>query len=342
MFRKIIIGAGIMTLGASTLLADFSYQETSTITGGAIVSMLKVVGVFSKQARQAREPITSTVAVKGDRMFHKNAMDIQIIDLGKETITNIDLQKKTYTVMTFEQMRQMMAQMAEKMKENKNKQAAQGEDQTDVKFKVDIKGTGNAKQVASYDAKETVLTMTMEATDTKSGQSGSMVVIADEWLAPKVSGYDEVRDFQRRLAEKLNWTPGSNFLTSQPQMAKGMVEVTKENAKLDGIPVFTTVVMGGQGLQPVDRSDKPAGETKSQGPSVKSALGGALGGRFGLGRKKEPPQEQKTESNDAAAGQGVMLEMTTSTTGFSSAPVDVSQFEVPAGFKQIEPEMKGK
>src|SRR5689334_14051396 len=58
--NKILILAGAAALAASPLLADFTYQETSTITGGAVMSMLKVVGVFSKQAR---EPIVSTISV---------------------------------------------------------------------------------------------------------------------------------------------------------------------------------------------------------------------------------------------------------------------------------------
>ena len=52
MFRKFLIIAGIMVVPCSTLLADFTYEETSAITGGALAGMLKVVGVFSKQARE--------------------------------------------------------------------------------------------------------------------------------------------------------------------------------------------------------------------------------------------------------------------------------------------------
>src|SRR2546421_12670875 len=69
MLRRVVTIAGIAALASGTLLADFTYQETSTITGGAIASMMKVVGVFSKQAR---EPIQSTVSVKGDRMVHRS------------------------------------------------------------------------------------------------------------------------------------------------------------------------------------------------------------------------------------------------------------------------------
>src|SRR5690349_7327357 len=82
MLRKVVTVTGFLTFSASGLFADFSYQEKSTITGGAMVSMLKVAGVFSKGARQAREPITSTVALKGDKMLHRSDQQMSIIDLG--------------------------------------------------------------------------------------------------------------------------------------------------------------------------------------------------------------------------------------------------------------------
>jgi len=332
MRNGIIKVAAITVAVATPLFADFSYQETTRITGGALMSAMKVAGVFSKQARQANEPIQATVAVKGDRMIHQSALHTSIIDLANQTITTIDPQKKTYSVMTFEQMKQMMEQMSEKMSKNKG----QGE----MKFSVSANNTGKTKSFGGRDAKELVLKMTMSGTDQQSGQSGAITVTTDTWIAAQIPGYAEVRDFYRRMAEKLNWTPGGNMLASRPDLQQGMAEVYKEMSKLDGMPVFQTTVMGGEGTAPVDRSDQPQGEQqKSDKPSVGSALGGALGGRFGLGRKKQdqpPPQQQQGSANAA----GVLIEMTTETSGFSAAAVDASQFEIPAGFKKVEPDSR--
>ncbi len=59
-----------------------------------------------------------------------------------------------------------------------------------------------------------------------------------------------------------------------------------------------------------------------------------------MGRKKKPePQEQAaggSQQQTAPAGGGMLFEATTEMSGFSSAPVDNSKFEVPAGFKQVE------
>jgi hypothetical protein len=322
-------------------LADFTYQETSTITGGAMASMMRLAGVFSKQAR---EPIQSTISVKGDRMLHKSANHASIIDLSAGTITSIDLQKKQYSVMTFEEMKQMLEQMAQKMKQN---------DKGEMNFKVSANATGKTKQVAGLDAKEMVMTMEMEAKDKESGQKGGMTVISDMWLAPGVAGYQEVREFHKRMAEKINWTPGGNMFMANPQVSQGMAEVYKEASKVDGVPVQQIITMGAAGTLPTDGSapapqqQKPAAER----PSVGSALGGALGGRFGLGRKKSSSSDQAPPS-DGSGGQnaegqggggqsaGSLLEMTTELSSFSSNAVDASQFEVPAGFKKVDNELK--
>ncbi|HTQ54940.1 MAG TPA: hypothetical protein VMI94_10795 [Bryobacteraceae bacterium] len=329
MSRRAMGMAALAAFAALPLLADFSYQETTRITGGALVSAMKVAGVFSKQARQAGEPIQSTVAIKGDRMVHRTPQHATVIDLASQTITSIDLQKQTYSVMTFDEMKQMMQEMSEKMHQNKD-----GE----VNFKVSANETGKTKQIAGLQATEMVLKMTMEGTDKKSGQQGSMVITADSWIAPQVPGYAEVRDFHRRLAEKLNWTPGGGMFMSRPDVQRGMAEIEKESAKLDGIPVFQTTVMGGEGTAPVDRSDQPQGAPQQQSdkPSVGSALGSALGGRFGLGRKKQTQQSPPPSQDDAASAPGALLEMTTELKDFSAAPVDPSMFEVPANFKKIQ------
>jgi len=339
--RRLVAIIGFATLGAATLLADFSYQETSTITGGMMLGLMKVAGVFSKQAR---EPIHSTVSVKGDRMVHHSQTHASVIDLASQTITSIDMQRKTYSVMTFDEFKQMMDQMSQRMQKN---------DKGEMNFKVSADSTGKTKQVAGLEAKEMVLKMEMEGTDQQSGQKGGMTITTDMWVASGVTGYNEVRDFYKRMAEKVNWAPGGNMFMTNPNAAKGMAEVYKEVAKLDGVPVQQFITMGVQGqpgaapadgsapaAQPPQQQQQPPAER----PSVGGALGGALGGRFGLGKKKSQPADQPAQSSSqspsSASGSGSLLEMTTELSGFSSNAVDDAQFAVPSGFKKVEPDRK--
>ena len=317
-----ILGIG---LTAFPLLADFSYQQTSTITGGLMASMLKVAGVFSKQAR---EPIRATIAVKGDRMAHRSATSASIIDLGAETITHIDLQKKTYTVMTFAEMKQTLEQASQSAAQRRKG------DQPEVTFKVSVVHTGQTKSISGYDTHEMILKMEMQSTDPQTQQQGAMVITTDMWIATPVAGYREIRDFYRRMAEKLDWSPEGGMFASRPDVAKGMAEVYKEAAKLDGMPVFETVTMGGQ-----DQGGAAASSStpQQQQQTSRPSLGSALGGKLGIGRKKdtEPPSDQQSTAGSGSAP-GSLLEMTTEMASFSSNAVDNSLFEIPAGYKKVD------
>ena len=330
MLREIVMGIGVALWGSSTLLADFSYQEKSTLTGGAMVSMLKVAGVFSKGAREARAPIISTVAVKDTKMAHRSDLHSSIVDLHAQTITSIDMQKKTYTVMTFEQMRQMMEQMAQKMHQ-------QDPDNPQMQVKVSADATGKTRQISGVDAKEMLVKIEMLATDQKSGQQGSIPITVDTWFGPPVQGYDEVREFYKRMGEKIGWTPGSNMFMGRPDVAKGMSEAYKEISKLDGTPVLETMTMGGTGQPGAQGAASPPQadtQDQSQQQQLKPSLGGLLGRGLGVNRSKSSssqPQQSSGNSNP-----GALMEMTIEISGFSTAPVDDAQFAVPAGFKQVE------
>jgi hypothetical protein len=330
MLSRLLTIAGVLVLPCSTLLADFSYEETSTITGGAVASLMNVAGVFSKQAR---EPIHSTIAVKGNQMMRHSANTGSLIDLDAQTITSIDFQKKTYSVMTFEEMKQMLEQMSAKMKQNDNGQ---------MNFKVSADNTGKTQQISGVDTKELILKMEMQATDQQSGQTGSMVITTDMWIGPAVSGYEEVRAFQKKMAEKIAWTPGGNMFMSRPDVAKGMAEASKEMAKLDGIPVQQCMIMGAGGQPGAAPSGAtapvPCDQSKSSQPkpSLGGALGGALGGKFGIGRSKTSDDQAAQSGNGGSAGNGSLLEMKTELSGFSSNSVDSAQLAVPAGFKKVD------
>lgn len=336
------------------LLADFSYEQTTKVTGGMLAGMMKFAGAFSKQAR---EPMTNTVAVKGDRMAHSSAHHVSVIDLGKETITSIDFDKKQYSVMTFAEMKQMMEQISEKMKNSKDA------DKVDMNFNVSMKDTGATRQIAGFNTHEMIMSFEMQGADKQSGQKGGMAMTVDMWIAPKVAGFEEISDFHKRMAEKLNWTPGEGMmgmLQSRPELVKGMAEIYKQSAKLNGMPVYQVIKMGGkldgqapgQNSPPTQQTPAPRANSDSQTErqSASDAVGGALAGRLalgGFGRRRKQQQEPPQTTEDAGASgnaqppadaSGVLMEMTTELTSFSAAPVDSAKFEVPTGFKKVEAE----
>lgn len=340
MYSRLIIILALAGCYAG-LRADFSYEQTSKITGGVMAGMMKFAGAFSKEVR---EPIVTTVAVKGSRMAHINKRSVQIIDLDSETITNVNLDKRTYSVMTFAQMKDMMEQAAQKMQSGKP-------DTANLDFAVDIKDTGQTKSFLGKEAHEMVMTVKMQGTDAKTGNKGGIDMVVDMWVAPGIPGSEEMRDFQRRMAQKMAWAPGTSaMMMGQPQMARGMSEVYKQAAKLDGIPVYQVIKMNGsaEGMPDAQASGSQRQSSDTPPPSVSDAIGSALGGRLGIGgfgRKKKPQDQPKeTASSEQSGGpqsvSGSLMEMTMEVTNYS-ASVDASKFDVPAGFTKVEEDPMG-
>jgi hypothetical protein len=329
-----------MLMTAFTLPADFSYQQTTTVTGGMMASLMKVAGVFSKSAT---EPVRTTVSVKGDMMMHRGPNDASIIDLNAQTITRIDFQKKTYSVMTFAEMKAAMEQAAQKAQNQKNKQG----NTQQMDFKVSADATGKTRQINGIETKEMLLKMEMQSTDQKSGQTGGMTINTDMWIAPGIAGYQEVRDFNRRMAEKLDWNPSGNMFMANPSVSQGMAGMAKEMSKVDGMPVLQLTVMGmaGQPSGSGDAGAQPPPQQQQQQQAPPTSLGGVLGGRLGLGglgrKKQDQPAQPAADSGDKAPSTpGSLLEMTTALSDFASTPVDASLFAVPAGFKKVEADLK--
>lgn len=351
---KLCVAAAALCLGAGSLFADFSYQESSQITGGAIAGMLKMASAFSKEAGQ---PIQTAVYVQGNRMARISARRAELYDLDKETITSVDLAKKTYSVMTFEEMRQTM-QKAMAQAGSGDQKPPQG----NLDVKVSLTENGQHKEVAGLPANGMLMNLVMAATDEK-GQTSNLVVTSDVYVAKGVAGYQEVRDFQRKLGQKMAYAMGGGFAgmaagAQGAQMAKGMSALYQESAKLDGLPVFMLTRMGssatGEPLPvaapdntpPVDVK-KEAGKaaTSSATDAVLNKLPG-IGGIGGFGRKKKEQTQQQqtpdattTSATSTPQTAAVLMQMETTLQSFSSGPVDSSKFAVPAGFKQVEPEI---
>jgi len=325
MRTRMALGIAMILWSGTTLLADFSYQTTSKITGGMMASAMKMAGVVSKQAR---EPIVSTVMVKGDRMATVSAHAAHIIDLKSETMTEVNFEKKTYSVVTFAQLSEMMKQMDQQMKSEKGKPVQ------NLTVKVSVDKTGKTRDIAGSDTREAVVKIEMIGTDEKTGEPvTAMVITSDMWLAKPASGYDEIRDFHRRMAEKLTWAP-SMGMASQPGMGKGMAEMAKEMSKLDGMPIYQFMVMGGPGSDQVAANHDPTAQPTPE-PEQKGGLMGRLAAaRLGMGHKQD--QDQQGSGQQGQAGAGTMMEMVTEMSGFSTDSIDASKFEVPAGFQQVD------
>ncbi len=333
---RLLVAITALAVCPALVRADYSYHEVTRITGGAMAGMMKFAGAFNKRAN---EPVETDIYVKGNKMARISQYNGQIIDLDAKTITQIDFQKKTYSVMTFEQMRQMMDQMAQSMK--KQKQSPQDQN-VQMKFKVDSKETGQKKTIAGMDAKEVLVTVEMDAQDQQGGQQGAMNLMSHVWLTTPASGYAQVRDFEKRMAEEGGFFSSQQAEQMQQNM-QGMAQINSKMASLDGMPVETVMDMmmaspngsaAQQQQQQQAQRQQQEQSSNDEGGLAGMAARGILGG---FGRKKKNADSEQGQASQAPPG--TLMQITTDYSGFSDGSVDGSKLQVPAGFRQVEAEM---
>jgi len=310
--------------------ADFQYTETTKITGGAAVGAMKFVGVFSKDARQATQGTTSTISFKGNKMRREDSLgQVEIIDLDGRSITNIDTKKKTYSTMTFDEMKARMEEARKKAAAEQAKRNKEQPNQVKITPKVTITPGTNSKKILDYTAKETKMRVDMEMTsdDPKAkGQTANMWVDSDAYIAP-VKGYDEVKHFYQRMAKELDWLPGT-MMGGNAQIAPAMVEYRKSATALNGMPLFSLVSVGMAG-QPGAQQQPSHDDQKSSGNPISG-----IGGLFGKKKKKDDAAQD--DKSTPSGTPGSLMDTSTEVTSVSTSTVDANLFKIPDGYKQVE------
>lgn len=339
----------------SLLMADFRYEQTTRITKGMVLKM-----PFGKKP----EPETTVHYMKGSRMATSSKTSTTVIDFDKQTLTMLNHDKKQYSVMTFDEMRQAMENMQAEMKK------ATRDTNASMEMKFDAKATGVEKEVGGVPAKQMIFTVEPQVTDGKQ-TAGMTKIVSDSWHSEAVPGYAEYKAFFERMKDKSNWMGMGNPMAAmgnQRGMAEAMRKMAEEMQKTPGIAVLTIsrITMPGMNLDMSGMRTGPDGQVqqvdvgeaakeaagsaggsaagRAVGGSMGGMLGGALGGRLGgFGRKKkeEAPKVETPapapSAAPAAQGEGsLMMESFTESSNFSTAPIDEKVFAVPGDYSHVD------
>lgn len=350
--------------------ADFKYTETTQITGGSLQSLTKFAGVFSKQARQATKPLSSSHYIKGDRMRTDNSDGtIQIIDLPGRRFITIDTMKNTYYVVTFDDMKANMdratAQVQQKTQPDPNAKNAQAN--IDAQFHVtpgtetrEIMGQPTNEVKMEMDITFTAQQQPDAAQQQPGGQaSGTMVTNMDTFVAPSVRGYEEFAEFYGRMAKEIDWTPPSNIHVD-PRTTQGLGELEKNAGQLRGFPLLKYISMTMRLTNPdgtpvtvpppdASQNNPPPSNTSSNNSSSNTsitspsdAIAKGLGGLFNRKKKQDDSAAQAAQSDPNAPPPppptpGSLMEMTVQVSSFSTDSLDSSLFDIPAAYTLVQP-----
>jgi len=297
------------------------------------------------------EGVISTVAVKGNRLSRIGDTTGQIIDLGEQKVYKLDMKKKEYQVITFEQMRQQLKDAQDKMTEAKAKQSssqsAKSADDSgkQIQFDADVKETGQKKTIAGYDTREVVLTITAHEKDKKIEESGGFIMTSDMWLAPKVAALDEIATFEQKYfqavyGQALGMDPQQmgQMMASYPQFSKMAAEMQAQGKKLQGTPLLTTTAFESvpsadaakQSSSSSSSSDSSSGSSSSSSTSA-SGLGGMLARRLA-----QHKAESGSGSGSGSGQNGPNSRIMTTTTERLSieATASADDVAIPVGFKE--------
>jgi hypothetical protein len=159
LIRIAAVALPLMTIAAPTYAEVKTREKTQVKFEGMLGRMFSLFG-----GKGAREGVENRTAVKGNRKASLNDNGGTIVDLTEEKVYELDAKKKQYTVTTFDEIRRRMREAQERAKKEAEK-AEPGEKPQEQKptkeYEVDfeVTDTGQRKQIAGYDALNTVVTI---------------------------------------------------------------------------------------------------------------------------------------------------------------------------------------
>jgi hypothetical protein len=311
----------LVALTAGPAQADVKTREKSQIKFEGMLG--RMVGMFGGKA--AKEGIESTTAVKGNRKSTISDVTGHIVDLSEEKIYDLDTKKKTYEVTTFDEMRRRMREAREKAEKDaqkeqgKEKEEKPSQPQKEYEIDFDVKETGQKKQLAGYDTREVVMTITVREKGKTLEDGGGVVMTADSWLAPTITAMKELSDFEVRYWKQLQPdAPGMSaeqmaaVMAMYPMVKSAMERLQKESGKLSGTPLATTTT-----FEAVKSKEQMSTQSENSG-------GGGLGGM--LARKMMKKDGDAKARSTIFTINHEVLEVTTS--------VSAADLAVPPDYKE--------
>ncbi len=333
MKRWFACGIVLAMLAVAALSADVKTQQKSQVKFAGTLG--SVVNFFGGKA--AREGVTETVIVAGNRKATIKEDNAQIIDLAEEKVYDVDLKGKSYKVTTFDEIRRKMQEAQDRARKDQERteQRQAEKPEKEMQVDLDVKETGQRKTINGFDCRQFITTVTVHEKGKSVQESGGLLMTADSWLAPRIPGMQEIIDFDMRYMQKITGINPAGAaeqmaaaLAMYPGLKDAMARMQASNVKMDGTPIQTTTTVDAakSAEQAAQEKDQKAKEDQ---PSASGGVGGMLGG---LGKRLARKKEDQP-SGDKDPSRATIMTINHEVLSVSTS-VDPSQLAIPAGFKQ--------
>lgn len=367
-----IIVGGIVAVAAAALPS----------TGSAAVrieerSEMRFAGAIGKVARfvtgSEPEVETTITAATASRKVSISRKTGEIVDLDEGAMYQLDLENRTYTVSTFEELRrhaERARREAAATQRAGEKPSARAGAETDpgrasdgpangplhdLEIGVDLQETGRQRTINGFATREVVMRVTAYEKGKTIEESGGLAVTSSMWLTPRFPALKELNAFDQRFARKLAGALFAGFAVSEesssaagsahPMLGDVLVRMRSEGAKMEGYPILTTtnveLVPTAAQLAEYEQAKREAQRSREakrerSRPSLGKGVGGLLGGMVteAVEKKVEKKVEERVGSSDDEGPNATLLTMTSEVVSVST-DVTAADLAMPAGFRRL-------
>jgi hypothetical protein len=222
------------------------------------------------------------------KTFAKNVNTATVVLLEDEKMLNLISDKKTWSEVTFEQMRQQMDQGMAQMDEMQSG-GALPVDEDECQWSepvVNVQKTRNSEKFAGIKAKQTLITASQSCTVQETGKTCEMTWNLEYWNAKRMPGRDEALAFQEGMAQAMG---GDELLALAKVNTRGVLgmfkggwdEVLAESGDIEGYPVKTVMSLAMGGEQCTTGAGQPIAMDDIWSEAGNAALDAAAGSAVG-------------------------------------------------------------
>lgn len=245
---------------------------------------------------------TTYTSIKGQKMKVQVGSTVTILDFDAQTITHINHTARSYSVQKFSD--------------------AAAESAGGNEITADFKDTGEKKTINGATASQ--LIMSMQIDNPQLAQRGmKMNMEIEVWVSPDIPGAEELRAFYARNLPKFPWA--SMGTGADPSMQKAISQLQRKLAQAHGVPVLEImhVKMSGGAAAQAQADPRMANARAQLEKMIQQG-----------GPQAQAAQQALARMGGAASGGGMTNDVTMEGSGYSTKPIDDSEFAVPSSYTQ--------
>jgi hypothetical protein len=351
---------GILTLTNSLARADITIERSTSVEGVGAMAFGNMSGTSKTTISGNKSRTDSDMKMQSKLVgfLARNAVgpSAEIVLLDQDKLYHLNINKKEYTEMTFEQMRARLQKASDQLNSTDERKQPAAVDQSKCEWmpaRADVKKTGEKAQFGGYDSERVVITAAQPCKDKETGSVCEVALVLDNWMSTSFTESAEVQKFYKAYATKMGLDPsGSQDISQRAKLLfsqyKGIwAEIATKMQGVKGYPVRSsfTLALGGaeckdpKAHQTQDSSDKDSDSSNSPG-ALAGAVAGKLGGLFH--KKKDEAQDAAPAAPAAAPaplppGDVGLMTISSQLVSVSTNSASPDAFTVPADFKKTEP-----